>query len=109
MADFDLTHIPAALWPIKVLQDKFGGKYCGGPWIAYADNREDRDDTVWNESQAGYDREWKKGETAEVVAARFWKRCGSKWWIAVGKTPNEAVENLIRKGIKAAPLEPADE
>jgi hypothetical protein len=89
--------IPRALWPIKILQDNFDGKYSGGRWIAYADDGHGRDDDIWNGSQAGCDRHWKPGESVETVAERFWEKIRGEWWVGVGDTPNDALAALLAK------------
>jgi hypothetical protein len=93
MTRFALDEIPRSLWPIRVLQDQWGGKLSGGKWIAYHDDQAGRDDTVWNESQT------RKGN-----AATFWTKVKHApihdfWWIAVGDTPNKAVEALVLKAL----------
>jgi hypothetical protein len=96
--------IPPALYPIRILQDKFDGEYSGGRWIAYVDDRKSRDDDVWNGSQAGFDRGWTTGDTDEVATRRFWtEEVAGKWWIAVGDTPNDAVTALLAKALGERP------
>ena len=93
---FALDKIPTALWPIKVLQDHWGGKFSGGKWIAYHDQG-GHDDLVWNDSQTG-------ARAAKI----FWKKVIAAgdahefWWIAVGETPDKAVEALVTKALKTA-------
>ena len=92
-------NIPHALRPIRILQDGMDGKYSKGLWIAYVDNRDDRDDLVWNGSQAGYDPGYKAGDTRTICTERFWANEGQSWWIAVGDTPDDAVRALLAKAL----------
>ena len=85
-----LKRIPPSLWPVKVLQDGFDGKFSGGEWIAYSDDQEERDDTIWNETQCDTQK-----------AAAFWRDEGRATdWVAVGDTPDHAVEALLAKVLK---------
>ena len=88
--------VPPSLWPVRVISDGFDGKFSGGPWIAYFDDGDHgRDDEIWNFSQCDPQK-----------AAAFWKEAATadheqvEQWIAVGETPNEAVETLLDKALR---------
>jgi hypothetical protein len=102
MSKTSFPKIPAAMRPIRILQDRFNGRYSGGRWIAYIDDNEGRDDDVVNGSQSGFDKGYRTGDTPAVCAKRFWsEEVADAWWIAVGDTPNDAVVALIAKATAA--------
>ena len=76
-----------SLHPVMVLEDRYGGVYSGGPWLAIgvADRLENgayRAVRVLESGPSGDD----------VEAQFFWGEPPS--WIAVGQTPDEAVARL---------------
>lgn len=76
------------LYPVVIVQDRYGGVYSGGYWIAIANaqapqGRSSRVDFVRNSGPGGSD----------LDAAGFWTR--SPDWLAVGDTPDEALAHLI--------------
>ena len=86
-------------YPVAVFQDRYGGAYCGGAWIAIA------------EASEPYDQENTRAQFClvggagpfgdDVTAAMFWS--SPPEWIAVGPTPEAALEALHnrRKSIAA--------
>lgn len=90
----DFPNIPHGLYPIVLIQDRYSGTYSGGEWLAI------REATTM-EYDGNYGRETARaplllhegpnGDDGDAMA--YW--CDPPDWIAVGRTPNEAVENLI--------------
>lgn len=68
-------------YPVAILQDRYGGTYLGGDWLALAKDSASRREAV--EGMYGDDC-----EAANFVVPE---------WAAVGNTPNEALANLYRK------------
>ena len=82
----DMLH---AAYPVAILQDRYGGGYSGGTWIAIrnADTPErgtDRLSWVAEDGPSGND----------VDAADFWQQPPP--WIAVGETPDAALTHLLK-------------
>jgi hypothetical protein len=77
---------PVELWPTTIIEDRYGGGYSNGNWIAIAEADLDRLALVW------------KGALGEdIPAAKFWDTYSNERWIAVGNSPDEALANLIAK------------
>jgi len=79
--------------PIVLIQDRYGGCYSGGPWLALVQASE-QVDSVNNRAQfclKGFDGPY----GGDVEAAQFWSDPPS--WIAVGSTPDEALSALSQK------------
>ena len=76
--------------PIALLQDRYGGVYRGGAWLALACADEDNDGTpriLWAMSDGpGGD---------DLKAAGVWQ--DAPIWIASGQTPDEAIAHLTGK------------
>ena len=76
-------------YPVVVVQDRYGGVYSGGAWLAIGSAPDDLD---------GMPRlEWVLQigpQAGDVEAASFWAEPPN--WIAVGEDPNEAVAKLQR-------------
>ena len=87
-------------WPVAIIEDRYGGAYSAGKWIAiaqadtavfdtpYGEDYETRAEYLLSEGPHGGDPD----------AAEFWLAAPD--WIAVGDTPDEALANL-RAGVKA--------
>ncbi len=78
------------LWPIAIIQDRYLGSYANGKWfaIANADMSTDvgsRAEFCLTSGPHGDD----------VTAMNFWYEAPD--WIAVGNSPEEAINNLTRK------------
>ena len=78
------------LHPIMVLQDRYGGCYSGGRWLAIreADRLENGAYRVVRCLEGGPSDE-------DIEAREFWTNPPS--WIAAGQTPDEAVAALIAR------------
>ena len=78
------------LYPIAVVQDRYRGTYSGGAWLAIANASDLVDGTV---TRAQFCLVADDGPSdSDVEAARFWRNPPD--WIAVGQTPEEAIEAL---------------
>lgn len=77
-------------WPIAVVQDRYGGCYSGGAWLAIsvADRLENGAYRVVRCLEGG-------PSDGDVEAREFWTDPPS--WIAAGTTPDEAVKALLKK------------
>lgn len=80
------------LYPITILQDRYGGTYAGGEWIAVAESFDVPGDSAGHldlvrAGAFGSDRE----------AADFWDRYEEAPWVATGPTPNRALAALLDK------------
>lgn len=80
-----MTDIPVDLYPVIVVQDRYSGVYSGGKWWAVARADERLQEVIWNFPAFDGDTE----------CHNFW--LDPPDWIAVGKTPDEAVQALIAK------------
>ena len=74
------------LWPIAVYQDRYGGCYSGGAWIAVAEA----------ETMARHLPCLVDGPYGDDTDAAVWGSAIPEW-AAVGDTPDEAVRHLIEK------------
>jgi hypothetical protein len=84
------SFICSDLYPMVALQDRYGGVYSGGAWLAIG-NAEDDIDGV---TRAAWVLEF--GPSAgDLEAAGFWVDAPN--WIAVGNSPDDAIANLIQK------------
>lgn len=80
------------LYPVVILQDRYGGTYAGGPWIAVAESFDSAEEgpshlDLVRAGAFGSDRE----------AAEFWDQHEAAPWIAVGATPNRALAALLTR------------
>lgn len=78
-----------AHWPVAIIQDRYSGTYSGGSWLAISEASnmlEERTRASWclEEGPSG-------GDTDAMV---FWMFKPD--WIAVGRTPDEALAALLR-------------
>lgn len=76
--------------PVAVIEDRYGGTYSGGGWLAIsvADHIENGAYRVVRCLEGG-------PSDSDVEAREFWE--SPPPWIAVGRSPNEAVEALRAK------------
>jgi hypothetical protein len=83
--------IPNELYPVVVIQDRYGGVYSKGEWLAIseADRRDDQRYARAMEMLEG----GPSGSDTDAMA--FWMSPPD--WIAVGPTPDEAVRKLVEK------------
>jgi hypothetical protein len=84
------SSIPDADYPIAVVQDRYGGTYSGGEWLAIskADKLENGAFRIIRALEFG-----PHGDDGNAMD--FWHEPPD--WIAVGNTPDEAVANLRNK------------
>jgi hypothetical protein len=78
------------LYPIAIIEDRYGGTYSGGAWLAIA-NAYKSDSIV--ERVTDCLESGPHGD--DVEAAWFWANCPD--WIAAGNTPDEALAALYVK------------
>lgn len=74
-----------SLYPIQILQDRYGGTYSGGKWVAVSNanwNLEEVDNSI-------------NGD--DVMARNYGDTIKDKKYVAVGDTPDEALKNLELK------------
>ncbi len=80
-------NIPVDLHPVAILEDRYAGAYSRGEWIAIAS----ADATFHGATRVGWVlTEGPSGNDLE--AAGFW--CNQPNWIAVGATPDDALNAL---------------
>jgi hypothetical protein len=77
-------------YPVVVFQARYGGTYSGGEWLAIHDGY------AWLDAlpRVHWMIEFGPG-SEDCEAGEFWVNPPD--WIAAGKTPDKAVENLLRK------------
>ena len=80
---------PLGLHPIVVVQDRYGGVYSRGPWVAIA-AADELDNGAYRIVRVLED-----GNGPDTDAADFWADPPS--WTAVGASPDEAIGALIAK------------
>ena len=81
---------PPNSFPVVIVEDRYGGTYSGGAWLAIA-NADERQDEM---QRVSWILEFGP-HGGDCEAAEFW---GSPpHWIAAGMTPDEAVDALTRK------------
>lgn len=84
-------------YPIMLIEDRYGGTYCGGYWIAIAEA--DKACGLVQDaltSRSGYIVSHSGANGDDVSAMAFWANPPS--WVAVGQTPDDAIANL-RAGV----------
>jgi len=75
------------MWPIRIYQDRYGGSYSGGGWVAvHMDNKTMEISDIENGILGG-----------DVEVREFWITVADANWIAVGQTPNDALAALQAK------------
>ena len=86
-------------YPIAIVQDRYSGVYSEGTWLAVAQadlphEGRSRADFVLSDGPHGDDG----------VAAEFW--VDPPRWIAVGNSPQEALDRLLERIGTGEPMEP---
>ncbi len=85
-----MSSSPPHLYPVVVLQDRYGGTYSGGAWLAIAN----ADEAVGDEGAARI--VWAMGEEGpsgcDLTAGSFWSE--PPRWIQARATPDAAVGAL---------------
>src|SRR5882762_11693790 len=85
------------MWPIRIYQDRYGGSYCGGGWVAvHMDNKTMEISDIENGILGG-----------DVEVREFWITVAHANWIAVGQTPNDALA-AYRRSNSPNPVRPAE-
>jgi hypothetical protein len=84
--------MPVEMWPIVIIQNRFGDHVGGASWIAISNGNQ------WYKIQSRatwmlLDEDGPCGEEREAV--NFWR--SPPKWVAVGETPDAAVIALKRK------------
>jgi hypothetical protein len=80
-------------WPIVIVQDRYGGAYSGGAWLAIAKGDEMAVETFGASRVMCCLKAGPHGSDTDAMA--FW--LFPPEWIAAGATPNEATMALIEK------------
>lgn len=85
------------LYPIAIVEDRYGGVYSGGKWIAIADHTESYSEE--DDDLNRYEAVMAIANGGDGDADDFWRNPNKNIpsWIAVGNTPKEAYENLKSK------------
>jgi hypothetical protein len=74
-------------YPIAIIQDRYGGSYSGGAWLAIS-----RSDQLENGAYRVVRCLEGGPHDGDVEAREFWANPPS--WIAAGATPDEAIKKL---------------
>jgi len=77
-------------YPIVVMEDRYGGVYSGGDWMAIANASEPINATTTRAQFCLVGDDGPSG--SDIGAAGFWRYRPE--WIAVGGTPEEAIKAL---------------
>lgn len=80
-----------SLYPVSILEDRYDGTYSGGSWIAIAAS----DEFIGDMTRYRY--VYDGAHDGDDGAANFWAESKNCKWIAVGNSPQEALDNLRRK------------
>jgi hypothetical protein len=75
------------MYPVRIYQDRYGGSYSGGAWAAVDMKHKTMETSAIEEGILGGDTEVRE----------FWFSVADAKWIAVGRTPNEALAALEAK------------
>jgi hypothetical protein len=75
------------MYPVRIYQDRYGGSYSGGAWVAVDMKRATLEIPALEEGILGGD----------VEVREFWFSVTDAKWIAVGPTPNDALAALEAK------------
>ena len=92
-------YIDTTLYPISIFEDRYTGVYSGGKWIAVA-NSDMYDNTIVETEhyhKTHYELAFEGTHSDDITAGEFGYMIKFVPWIAVGNTPNEALENLQKK------------
>jgi hypothetical protein len=75
------------MWPVRIYQDRYGGSYSGGAWVAVDMARKEMEISEIETGILGGDTQ----------AMQFWLAVADADWIAVGRTPDIALAALEAK------------
>jgi hypothetical protein len=75
------------MWPVRIYQDRYGGSYSGGAWVAVDMARKEMEICEIETGILGGDTQ----------AMQFWLAVADADWIAVGRTPDIALAALEAK------------
>jgi hypothetical protein len=75
------------MWPIRIYQDRYGGSYSGGAWVAVDMKGKTLETSAVEEGILGGD----------VEVREFWWSVRDETWIAVGRTHDDALAALEAK------------
>tara|TARA_Y100000310_G_scaffold63233_1_gene58529 strand:- start:2022 stop:2282 length:261 start_codon:yes stop_codon:yes gene_type:complete len=76
-------------WPVAIVEDRYGGVYAGGAWIAVANFDNACGDGMFTRLGHVMDN-----AHADDVTAMHWQK---PTWVGVGDTPDEALADLQEK------------
>ena len=91
-------YIPG-LWPIAVFEDRYGGTYSGGKWLAVAAFEcgcSEMDDLT-EDDRTKLDYAANRALSGDFEAGEFGGKIAEIRWLSVGETPDEAIKNLREK------------
>jgi hypothetical protein len=80
--------------PIHFLEDRYGGAYSGGEWLAVAGYAQDNRHGALSRMHENPAQNWGP-QSGDVWAAGFW--ADPPRWIAAGPTPEQALQALKDK------------
>lgn len=78
------------LYPVAIVQDRYGGVYSGGQWLAIAEA-----DKVYSKLPRTQFVMTNGPSADDVMCLQFWSNKPD--WIAVGNTPDEAYNSLVQR------------
>ena len=79
--------------PIAIVEDRYGGAYAGGAWLAVGEF--DVRDGSGYAAHTRLDYVMEHAHADDVTAMWFWRDVGATLpWLAVGDTPDHALANL---------------
>jgi hypothetical protein len=83
-------NVPCELFPVVVFEDRYGGSYAGGAWVAIAN-------ATWGGGPAAsrLDFVFDGAGGGDIEACEFWDEHRETEWIGVGSTPDLAVQVLV--------------
>lgn len=86
-------------YPVAIVEDRYGGVYSGGQWLAIAIADEPHEGRSRVDFVIGHRNAGPHGDDSEAMA--FW--CDPPDWIAVGISPQDALDHL-NHGIRPVPF-----
>ncbi len=81
-------------YPVAILQDRYGGVYSGGEWIAIACADLNEGEKIEGVQYSRYGRVFYSAMGGDSTAFRFWNEYKGRDWIAMGSSPQEALDRL---------------
>ena len=85
------------LFPIAIIQDRYGGCYSKGKWVAISNYGDE--DSEFDEYEMKLEYLLDSGMGDDVESRKFWDTYRDAKYLAVGSSPHEAMENLRKKNI----------